>query len=737
MKLRIKKRDGSLQKFDNRKIQRALLMAYHEVEESTGNVGALVGMISAKISSVGLDDVAGIVDIELVQDIIETILMEHCPIVAKEYITYRQQRQDARTKRLVPDPTALANYIHFSKYSRFDPKLNRRETYKETVDRVLDMHLTKYPNIGDTIMDAFKFVYEKKVLPSMRSMQFAGPAIEQQNARMYNCAYTLIDRPEVFGHILYLLLCGCGVGFSVQWCHIDKLPTLKKIGREVSHCTIPDSIEGWASALNELIISFTYGYHVEFNYSEIRNEGKLLRTSGGLAPGHLPLKNTLENIRKVLLKAQGRKLRPIECHDIICFTAEAVLAGGIRRSSLISIFSSHDTEMLYAKASGNYDPVRGVNIQRAMANNSASILRNIPNNDQLFHRIIRIAQEGFGDPGFFFTNDVNHGCNPCGEIGIDPIYDGKTGFGFCNLCEINMAVIQNNGEFYLACEAAAIIGTLQAGYTDFPFLGDTTEQIVRRDALLGVGMAGMMDNPELAFDITAQRNGARIIRESNELIAKKIGILNAVRCTTIKPGGTAPLELGGVACGIHPHHARRYFRRVTANSIEPALLHFMKTNPHMVEEKPNGDKCIVFPVQVPDAARTVKEMPAKEFMEFIFLTYRNWILRGDRRYVNGHPIESIITHNVSATVTLGPEEREEVFEMVLKNEQFIAAMSFAPRLLDKKFPFAPMEEVTPADESKWNYLLENYRPVDWEAMKESGQEVLRPGVECGGPKCEL
>jgi len=722
--IRVRKRDGNLQSFDAKKIKKALFLAYNEIRpDDLPSFDSIVSKIIKKIKALKLE----IVDIESIQDIVEEYLMTADPPVAQHYITYRRERAEARETRKKPDPNAIADYIHLSKYSRYDPSLGRRETFDETIGRVMRMHKRKYPKHTKHIEEAFNFVYDKKVLPSMRSMQFAGNAIEAHNARLYNCSYTLVDRLDVFGQILYLLLCGCGVGYSVQWFHVDKLPRLNKIGRKVEHYSIPDSIEGWGTALNALMFSFISGHHIEFDYSHIRAEGDFLKTSGGLAPGHLPLKTALENIRTILLKAQGRKLRPIECHDIICHSAEAVLAGGIRRSSLISLFSYEDTEMLYAKSSGNFDP-NFLNPQRMMANNSAVLHRSMDDRT-VFDRIIRIAEEGWGEPGFFFSNHKDFGCNPCGEIGIYPRYKGYTGFGFCNLCEINLANIETENEFIQAAKAASVIGTLQAGYTDFPFLGEVTESIVRRDALLGVGLTGMMDNPELAFDPRIQKLAATSVTMMNSFMSKEIGIMPAARCTTIKPGGTAPLELGGVSCGIHPHHARRYFRRVTANRLEPAFLHFKKTNPHMVEEKPNGDYCIVFPIEVSSEAKTVKEMPALEFMEYIFTTYDNWIMSGSR--------STDLTHNVSATVMLEEGEKSEVMDRVWDNRHRIAAMSFAPKMIDKKFPFAPREEVTQADESKWNYLIDNYRPVDWETMSGENIEILNADCECTGMKCEI
>ncbi|MGD9210728.1 MAG: ATP cone domain-containing protein [Desulfobacteraceae bacterium] len=743
MDIRIKKRDGKLQEYKQGKIKKAILAAFNECKESVKDLDSIIVTIVEELSEFLDTNSTNIVDIEVIQDLVEEVLMQFNSKVAKHYITYRQKRAEQRQERLTPDSGAIADYIHISKYSRFNKELGRRELYEETVSRVEDMHIRKYPNCIDDIQFAFSLVRDKKVLPSMRSMQFAGAAIEAHNARMYNCSYTLINRPRVFGEILYLLLCGCGVGFSVQWEHINQLPKLEKIGKTVKHFTIPDSIEGWAEAVNALVQSFLTGYHVEFNYSQIRPEGSLLITSGGLAPGHLPLKRSLENIRQLLLKAQNRKLRPIECHDVICYLAEAVLAGGIRRSSLISIFSAHDTEMLYAKAQGNFDPIREINAQRAMANNSAMIIRKslsygVDHNKEIFKRVIHIAEENYGDPGFFFSNSTDYGCNPCAEIGLNPVLThtkdgrvGDVGFSFCNLCEINMAKVTSEEDYIIAAEAAAIIGTLQAGYTTFPFLGEVTEQIVKRDGLLGVSMCGMMDNPDISFNYKLQCIAARHVLKINEKIAKKIGIEPAKRATTIKPGGTAPLELGGVASGIHPHHARRYIRRVTANPLEPALLHFEKINPHMVETKPNGDKCIMFPIEVPSDAKTVKEMPALEFMNYVFDTYRNWIQSGKRDLGE-------LSHSVSATITVKPEEMNDVVKLLHERQFDITGMSFAPYLLDKRFPFTPREAITPADESKWNYLIQNYRPVDWTMMCETGQEVLNPEIECSGQKtCSL
>ncbi len=742
--IRIRKRNGTLQRFDVKKIRRALVMAF---SENVGFVPNLNSVINTIIDKLLVSE--GVFSVDHIQDTLEHVLMESgYPQVARAFILYRADRDRVRSARLKPDNKALADYIHAAKYARYQLSIGRRETYAETVERVMQMHLNKFPKLINEIQKAFEFVFDYKVLPSMRSMQFGGSAVEQHNARLYNCSYTLIDRPEVFGHIFYLLLCGCGVGYSVQWCHIDKLPAIKRINQhKVEHHIIQDSISGWADAVHRLIDSHMEGYWVEFSYELIRAEGTALRTSGGKAPGHIPLRNCLETIRRLLTSAGGRKLRPIECHDLICHIADAVLAGGIRRSSLISLFSPSDTEMLYSKAHGSfrpaYDKDPGLNAQRQMANNSAALQRGSTDRDT-FDRIIRVAQENYGDPGFVFTEHKDYGTNPCGEIGLHPRIkisgSHETGFAFCNLCEINGGVIQTPTEFYAACGAASFIGTLQATYSSFPYLGIVTEAIANRDRLLGVGIMGIMNNPDLFFEDQVLNTGANICVIQNQTVAKMLGIKSAARVTTIKPGGTAPLEASAfvpVASGIHPHHARRFFRRVTANPNEPPAIEFQRVNPHMVETKPNGDWSIVFPQQVSDEAVTVKEQTAKDFLRAVFHVYENWVAPGTG--VRNHEISPGLTHNVSATCTVRDGELEEILEIVWENKNRLSALSFAPYTLDTLFPYAPRQEVASAeDEAKWNNIIQNYVPVNWGDFKEQTDNTNLTGeVACAGGVCEL
>jgi len=602
-----------------------------------------------------------------------------------------------------PDKKAIADYIHASKYAQYVPEYKRRETFRETVHRVETMHKEKFPLLVHKINEAFEFVYGKKVLPSMRSMQFAGEPIKERNERMYNCSFTLVDRPEVFGQILYLLLCGCGVGFSVQKQHVEKLPRLFGMDLNlICHHIIKDTIEGWADAVTALISGSINGYYVEFNYSQIRPIGSQLK-SGGKAPGHMDL----------------------------CHLSKAVLAGGIRRSSLISLFSKDDQEMLHCKDEYNFQ-FENKNLQRALCNNSVVLNPDTCIKDDLRY-IIELNKKGLGDPGFIFIEDDNCGINPCSEIGINPIwlqeewhgapYKKQTGFGFCNLVEINAAGCKDRDEFYEACKAASFIATLQASYTNFPYLGKVSEDITKRDALIGVSITGMMDAGFDIFDGNVLQAGARTVKIINENIAKEIGINSAVRCTCIKPAGTSSLELGGVSTGIHPHPAKYYFKRITANPLEPVFQYFKKHNPQMCEEKPNGDWCITFPVRTDGVIQN--DINAIEFLNKIFLVYENWILPT-------HKVDP--SHNVSSTVTIKDNEWDMVLNHIWHNRDKVRCLTFLPEKAYKQIPFMPNEPTRPG--SKWEQLIKTYQPIDYTKMQEDEDVTIR-GAACDGVKCGI
>jgi ribonucleoside-diphosphate reductase alpha chain len=732
----VRKRDGkTTQSFDFSKIKKAIKAAWIEAE-GLADEDDLQKVSNAVISSLPFD----IADVELIQDVVETSLMRAKKFaVAKAFILFRQKRSEVRAARQKPDPKAVSGYIHASKYARYLPELQRREIYLETVARVEDMHLRRFahiPEILPHIAKAFDAVREQRVLPSMRSMQFGGKAIEINNNRIYNCSATLVDRPRVFAESLFLLLSGCGVGYSVQFDHVEKLPSLAWVDpKKVVHHIIQDTIEGWSDALDALINSYIEGYTVEFAYHLIRDAGVPLKTSGGRAPGHRQLKIALERIRGVLHNAQGTQLRPVQCHRIMCHAADAVLSGGIRRSAMIAIFSLEDSEMMNIKAELDWFS-REPWLQNA--NNSAALKRDEVKEKQ-FKRIFKKTRL-YGEPGMIFVNDFNHVFNPCVEIALFPLLvlpDGstKTGWAMCNLCEINASKLTTVEEFEDAAWSATLIGTLQASYTDMPYLGEVSEQIVRRDALLGVGMTGMQDSPGIACNPDIQLRVAEKVVQWNVEWSKLIGINPAARTTCVKPSGTTTLALGNCGSGIHPHHARRYIRRVTADELEVVFQAFKQMNPHMCVKKPDGKWVIEFPVEAPEGATLKEDLTAIEFMDMVRSTQLNWVSPGTAR----SDVTPGLRHNVSNTITVRDGEWEGVADYIWKHKEDFTGLSLLSDSGDTVYAFAPFEAVkSESQERRWNELVASYTPVDYLSMFEAEDgTALTAEPACVSGSCSI
>ncbi len=1073
----VRKRDGvTTQVFDPGKIMSAIRKAWVEVEGGEPKP-AMLRSVASKVARVLGDSEVGV---ETIQDAVETALMASGQFaVAKAYILYREKRAEARRARRALDPGAIANYIHASKYARYQPSLLRREVYDETITRVEGMHQRRYddiPGMREEIAWAFSLVRDKRVLPSMRSAQFGGKAIEANHNRIYNCSFSLVDRVRVFAEAMFLLLSGCGVGYSVQFEHVSKLPRLGYVDeKRVVHHVIADTIEGWADAVDALVRSYVDGTYVEFSYHLIRPAGSPLKTSGGRAPGHVKLKAAFESIRRVLHGAQGRKLRPIECHRIMCHTAGAVLSGGVRRSAMIALFSPDDGEMMVCKTGDWWKEDKEPYF--AYANNSVALLRHETKEAQ-FKRVFELIRE-FGEPGFVFLEQSHYGTNPCvppgtrvltrqgyqpietlvdvptviwngiewrtvtprvtgrdqpivrvhlsdgthldctdchewciatgkwskdhvedrvkardleegdvlmrydmpivegggdmlfaythgfwcadgvledagrktaqlygvkrllknrlatvregqpdetldrvrvvlpiempdkfyvpinaslrsrlewlagvldgdgsvmrnpksvgiqlssvnlsfledirlmlttlgvqakiasmndggmrmmpngkgghaeyltqpsyrllinamdthrlvkagmhtsrldltaavsppqrdarrfvtvqaverrpvasvvycfteqsnhtgtfegvvtgqcAEIGLDPVLriddfptnspvrnatgiEGRgcaTGWAFCNLCEINAAKLTSFEDFVEVARAATLVGTLQAGYTSFPYLGPVSEAIAERDALLGIGMTGMLDAPHISCNPEYQRAIAGRIKEWNADYAARIGINSAARTTCIKPSGTTSLELGSVGSGHHAHYARRYIRRVTADEYETVFQAFKAANPHMCVRKPDGKYVIEFPVQAPEGAILKKDMTAIEFLEMVRSTQQNWVLPG----TDDSGRSPGLNHNVSNTVNVAPHEWGQVADYLWEHRDSFTGVSLFPE--DPVLPFMPFEAVVDDDqERRFNELVAKYEPLDYLAIVEAEDGTDLAGeAACAGP----
>ena len=799
------KRKGSPVPWDASKITRAVSLAFYDVKHGGApnphrdNAAAHYGLdLDTFLKAMAITGRAARTaeliyrqgrnpTIEQIQDIVEkTIAAEGEWTVARSYIIYRE-RQAAQ--RLQPyEDNGLADYIACAKYARYRSDLGRRELFHEAVDRVESMHRSFFherlgrqvtgdvvdtplepadrrfldewvsgATVGELLQRAFAAVAAKRVLPSMRSLQFGGEAILRNHARLFNCSFSAADRLEFFREYFFLLLSGTGCGFSVQRHHVERLPGLPARGEEIDlpvvHYTVADTIEGWADALHTLLLSYLQGFKAEFNFSAVRARGRPLATSGGKAPGHIPLKQALSAVDGLLRGASGRKLRSIEVYDICMFVARSVLSGGIRRSATICLFSPDDDEMMDAKT-GNWIEK---NPQRSASNNSAVLPRGSAD-DALFRRLFN-AQKEFGEPGFYFSDHPDHGCNPCCEIGLHPVlsepfdeteinrlralgYTGElppiarlSGWQMCNLSTINGAALKNTDDFLIACVHATIIGTLQAAYTDIAYLGPVTRFLNERDALLGVSICGFMDNPEILFDPHTLERGAHLCRATNQLVAAALGIRPAARVTCVKPEGTASLLLGA-ASGIHPHHARHYFRRVQANRRDSVYRHFRSSNSHMTEAsvyRPDTDDVITFPVAAPENAILRDEIGAVEFLQFVQIVQRHWVLAGEAQQTRSPGLH----HNVSNTCTVKPDEWKAVADFIWEHRGHFTGVALLGYDGDKRYPQAPRESVvTDDDAARWNRL--KYAPVDYAAFHETTDDTaLKDVAACAGGACEL
>lgn len=602
------------------------------------------------------------------------------------------------------------------KYARYLPEKQRRENWYELVTRNKEMHIKKFPSLKDHIDWAYEYVYDKKVLPSMRSMQFGGKPIEVSPNRIFNCAYAPVDDIRVFGEIMFLLLGGTGVGYSVQTNHIEKLPPINKPNpKRARRYLIGDSIEGWADAVSMLIKSYFKGTSkVRFDFSDIRPKGARLVTSGGKAPGPQPLRECLVKVEGILdSKDEGDQLSSIEVHDIVCHIADAVLAGGIRRAALISLFSADDQAMLSAKAGNWWE----TNPQRGRANNSVVIMRHRIDKATFLDLWERVKASGAGEPGFYFTNDKDYGCNPCCEIALRP-------FQFCNLTEINVSNVKDQVDLDNRARAASIIGTLQASYTDFHYLRPVWQRNTEKDYLIGVSMTGIASGKVLELDMVQAATNVRLI---NAEIAEKIGIKPAARCTTVKPAGTTSLTLG-TSSGIHAWHNDYYIRRLRVGKNEAIYQYLMINHPELVEDeyfRPHDTAVISVPQKAPEGSITRHES-ALELLERVKNVHLNWVKKGHRSGQN--------TNNVSATITIKPDEWEPVGEWMWENKHNYNGLSVLP-YSDHTYMQAPFED---CDEETYNKLFTTLADINLDNVIEIEDNTdLKGEAACAGGACEI
>lgn len=596
----------------------------------------------------------------------------------------------------------VGEYVFLSKYSQTHN--GKKEGWQDAVNRVMDMHLKRYSErikpedekeFSSLFARAYSLYGEQRVLGAQRALQYGGELMLEKHARFYNCSSTYVDRVQVFEEIMYLLLCGAGTGYSVQHIHTEQLPIPKGFDntKQSEKFLIPDTIEGWAEAVGKLMTAYYYGgADIEFDYSAIRPKGAYIR-GGFKAPGPDPLRQAIEKVHHIVNRIKGRKLRPFELHYIICICANSVVTGGVRRSAMISIFDVDDAEMASCKT-GNWISTMP---ELCRSNNSAAIL---PDTSKEAFDAIYENTKMYGEPGFVFIDSPWFVYNPCGEVGMYPRVqdengDWHSGWGFCNLAEINGGKVKTEQDFYDACEAASVICTLQAGYTNFRVLEKWSQKIAERDALIGIGITGLCENPDILFNADIQKRGAEIVKETNQKVARMIGINPAARCTVVKPSGNSS-QLLGTLSGITPGHSRHYIRHIQAADTEQAIQEWMRVNPDMVEDSvwaPDREKVIAFPVTLPEGALLKQNLTAIDFLKFVLLTKRNWIEFGTNFNHPSTKENPKLRMNVSNTCTVRPEEWDDVREFLWEHRSEFGGISLLSSFGDLDYPQAPYTEV--------------------------------------------
>ena len=609
----------------------------------------------------------------------------------------------------------LSDIVVYNKYAKYLPNKQRRETWEELVTRNKEMHQEKFPNLKEEIEDVYKMVYSKKVLPSMRSLQFAGKPIDINNSRIFNCSFLPIDDWRSFSEVMFLLLSGCGVGYSVQKHHIEKLPEIR-IPRKTRRFLVGDSIEGWADSVKVLLKSY-FGITTArpvFDFRDIRPKGAELITVGGKAPGPEPLKECLFQIQKVLdRKEDGEQLTSIEAHDIICHIADAVLSGGIRRAALISLFDLHDNEMLTSKHGAWWE----LNPQRGRANNSAVVIRSKVTKKDFNELWGKIVASNSGEPGIYFSDDKDWGTNPCCEIALRP-------FQFCNLTEINVSNIESQEDLNKRVKAGAFLGTLQAAYTNFHYLRDVWKRTTEKDALVGVGMTGIGSGIVLKYDL---EEAAKEAKKTNEEIANILGVKKAARVTTVKPSGTSSLVLG-TSSGIHAWHNDFYVRRMRLGKNEALYQYLSQNHPELVEDdffKPEIQAVVSVPQKAPNGAIYRTESPM-DLLERTKKFNMEWVKAGHRKGAN--------TNNVSATISVKQDEWDSVGEWMWKNKHTFNGLSVLP-YDNGSYTQAPFEDIS---KEKFQEMESHLNNIDLRKIIEMTDETdLKDQAACAGGACEI
>ena len=757
--LEARKRDGRIVSFDIARIQNAAIRAMRAAEEGSEqdslHIAHLVLEELLRIKELSRDP-RFLPSIELIQDVVEKTLMQSgFEKTAKAYILYREKRRELRlsSAHVSPEVQALAKesgayfrnplgeFVYYRSYSKWIPEKQRREVWIETVDRYMSYMKEKLGPALDPMLlrELREGILTHEAMPSMRLLQFAGAPVERTNVCGYNCSYIAPTCFKDLSEIMYISMCGSGVGWSVESQHVQAFPQISiSSGEKLPTYLIPDSKEGWCDALALGCGAWSTGVDVEFDFSLIRPAGSRLNTMGGRASGPEPLRRLLAFTRAKILRRQGKRLSNLDLHDIICMIGDCVVAGGVRRSAMISLSDLDDVELRDAKKGTFYigEP------QRALANNSAVYIEK-PSNLEFMKEWIALMESGSGERGIFNRGILGNilperrravlrehggyfdskgrvlkgslGTNPCGEI----ILQSKQ---FCNLSEIIVRPEDTRESLLRKIRLATILGTFQSTLTNFPYLSKEWKENCERERLLGVSITGQWDSPVVRESGTLEALRAEAIRVNQEF-APRFGVSPSTAITCVKPSGTLS-QMVDSASGMHPRHAPYYIRRVRISATD-SLWKMLKDQkvpfyPEVGQTSENASTFVLeFPVKAPEGAIVRDDLSALQQLEY-WKTVR----------------QSYTEHNPSVTISVGEHEWIEVADFVYRHWDIVCGLSFLPRD-NHVYLLAPYEEI---DEKRFRELLKRWEHVDFSkimAYEKADEQDFKRELACVGGVCEI
>ena len=624
-------------------------------------------------------------------------------------------------------PTDYQSFIHASRYARWIEGENRRESWAETVSRFTSNVVANKISDDSVIKVIQNAILNLDVMPSMRAMMTAGPAMDRDNTCAYNCSYLTIDDPKAFDEAMFILLCGTGVGFSVERQYVNKLPDIPQLFDSETIIVVKDSKEGWAKALRQMIALLYSGEIPKWDVSRVRAAGAKLKTFGGRASGPAPLVELFKFIINKFKGAQGRKLTSLECHDIMCKIGEVVVVGGVRRSAMISLSNLSDDRMRYAKSGNWYE----TEPQRALANNSAAYTEK-PDSVAFLREWMALVESGSGERGIFNRQasakqatrngrrDPNHewGTNPCSEIILRP-------YQFCNLTEVVVRATDNLTSLMRKVEIATILGTIQSTYTNFPYLRKVWQKNTEDERLLGVSLTGIMDNPLLTLANGGLAETLETLRDvainTNREWADRLGINHSSAITCVKPSGTVS-QLVDSASGIHARHSHYYIRTVRADNKDP-ITSFLKdqgvpNEPDVM--RPTNTTVFSFPVKAPYGAVVTQDVKAIDQLKTWLMYQRHWC-----------------EHKPSVTINVRKDEWFEVGAFVYEHFDEMSGVSFLP-YNEHIYQQAPYQEMTKHDYDVMMSIMPE--KLDWSKLSEYETEDTTKSSQtfaCTGDVCEV